>query len=120
MLVRSQECSRVGLVNRRPHLGHRHSDFRDFGTLGYPDSADWSLAKYQSQPRICIATANPCTHGRLMKIAAIPVATVMGTMTVFCAGHCAAPSPWPSPALVMMVTTESTVYAMRYFRPSSA
>jgi hypothetical protein len=23
----------------------------------YPDRADWSLAKYQSQPRICIATA---------------------------------------------------------------
>ena len=53
----------------------------------YSDNADCSLAKYQSQPRICTTTAKACTHRFLMKIAAIAVAIVIGMMTTFCAGH---------------------------------
>ena len=41
-----------------------------------------------------------CTQLLLIKIAATPVAMVIGAITRFCAGHCEAPAAWPSTALV--------------------
>lgn len=82
---RASPSNRMAITKRR--RGPAASDH------GYPDSADCSLAKYHSQPRICIATAKPCTHGFRMKIAATAVATVIGMMTKFCAGHCSALPP---------------------------
>ena len=42
-------------------------------------------------------------------VLAMLVATAIGTMTTFCAGHCEMPSAWPCVALTATVTPEKRV-----------
>jgi hypothetical protein len=51
-----------------------------------------------------------------MKIAAMPVAIVIGAITIFCAGHCETPAAWPSMALAATMTAPSNISDDLYAR----